>query len=200
MLVLGLILFCAAAAAIAGVVVAGGSPAALQFFDTNVLHTTNTSVYILGAITGVVLAIGLSLLLGGLGRRLRRRRMERAAAREQLAREESLRDHNDRLQQELARERASRSARTAPGSTGDAALDTVMANRERLHRDGQSAGQTDGHPDGMADGMTDGMADGMAEPTYVDVRDRERVGASAGGQADGGRRWLHRDRHHVEPD
>lgn len=179
MLVLGLILFCAAAAAIAGVVVAGGSPAALQYFDTNVLHTTNTSVYILGAITGVVLAIGLSLLLGGLGRRLRRHRIERAAAREQRAREESLRDHNDRLQQELARERASREAGSAaaPGSTGDEDLDTVMANRERMHRDGHAH-------------------DGSAGD-FIDVRDHEH--ATAGAQA-GGRHWLHRDRHHVEPD
>lgn len=70
-------------------------------------------VFLAGAITALVLAVGLWLIFGGLARARRRRLAQRAALREREAQRETLAQENTRLAQALETQRTAEAATPA---------------------------------------------------------------------------------------
>jgi hypothetical protein len=105
MAVLGLIIALATGAFIASAVLNASDPATL-----NVLGTTNTMSVgrwvALGAIAGLLFALGLVMLFGGLGRANRRRRETKQVVVTSRTEAEELRIENERLARELEERQA----------------------------------------------------------------------------------------------
>jgi uncharacterized protein HemX len=101
MIVLGLLLMLGCAALAVDAVVQNGHLAAATAFNQPITHLSLGAIFIAGAVLGLLFALGLVLLTGGIGRAGRRRRQRRAAANEAQTEAAALREHNERLAAEL---------------------------------------------------------------------------------------------------
>jgi len=101
MILLGLLLMAACAALAVDAVVQNGHLAAATAFNQPITHLSLGAIFIAGAVLGLLFALGLVMLTGGIGRAGRRRRQRRVAANEAQAEAMALREHNERLAAEL---------------------------------------------------------------------------------------------------
>ncbi|HET6908248.1 MAG TPA: hypothetical protein VFH54_02835 [Mycobacteriales bacterium] len=101
MIVLGLLLMAGCAALAVDAVVQNGHLAAATAFNQPITHLSLGAIFIAGTVLGLLFALGLVMLTGGIGRAGRRRRQRRVAASEAQAEATALREHNERLAAEL---------------------------------------------------------------------------------------------------
>jgi hypothetical protein len=106
MILLGLLLVLACTAMAVDAVVQNGHVLHATAFNQPIDHLTLGGIFIAGAVLGIVFALGVLLITGGLGRSRRRRAERIAALRESSADSEALRKHNERLERELEDQRA----------------------------------------------------------------------------------------------
>lgn len=106
MILLGLLLMLACAAMAADAVVQNGHITHATAFNQPIDHLTLGGLFVAGAVVGIVFALGVLMITGGLGRSRRRRAERRAAVRESAAETDALRAHNERLERELEEQRA----------------------------------------------------------------------------------------------
>jgi uncharacterized integral membrane protein len=125
MIVLGLLLMLACAALAVDAIVQNTQVMHAIAFNQPVSHLSLGAIFIAGAVTGLLFAMGLAMMTGGVGRASRKRRERRAAAREARAENEALREHNDRLAAELENTRAS----AYPEEPGTGAVATDVRER-----------------------------------------------------------------------
>lgn len=107
MILLGLLLIGACTAMAVDAVVQNGHITHAIAFNQPIDHLTLGGLFIAGAVVGIVFALGVLMITGGIGRSRRRRTERRAAERDSVAEAEALRAHNERLERELESERAS---------------------------------------------------------------------------------------------
>lgn len=136
MAVLGLLLMLAAGALTAGVVLNNTNKVSADAFGVTLSNVSVGGIFVAGAVTALVFALGLWMLLQGM-RRARRRRLERREivrdTRDQTA---SLAAEKERLERELETERARRA--TTPVVT-----ERTVVEREPVVGD-TTVGPTDG--------------------------------------------------------
>jgi len=106
MILLGLLLVCACTALAVDAVVQNDHVTPAIAFNQPIDHLTLGGLFIAGAVLGIVFALGVLMITGGIGRSRRRRIERRAAARESAAETDALRAHNERLERELEDERS----------------------------------------------------------------------------------------------
>jgi len=106
MILLGLLLMCACIAMAVDAVVQNGHVTHATAFNQPIDHLTLGGLFIAGAVLGIVFALGVLMVTGGLGRSRRRRIERRSAVRQSTAETEALRAHNERLERELEDQRA----------------------------------------------------------------------------------------------
>jgi len=106
MILLGLLLVLACTAMAVDAVVQNGHVLHATAFNQPIEHLTLGGIFVAGAVLGIVFALGVLMITGGLGRSRRRRLERRAAMRESTAEAEALRTHNERLERELEDQRA----------------------------------------------------------------------------------------------
>jgi hypothetical protein len=137
MAVLGLLLMVAAGVLTAGVLLSNTNQISAEAFGVTLSNVSVGGIFAAGAVTALVFALGLWMLLQGM-RRARRRRLERREivrdTRDQTA---SLAAEKDRLEKELEAERGRR-ANTAPMVN-----ERAVVEREPVVED-TAAGPTDG--------------------------------------------------------
>jgi uncharacterized integral membrane protein len=104
MVLLGLLLMLGCVALAVDAVVQNTDTIHAVAFNQTITDLSLGSLFIAGAVVGLLFALGLAMVAGGLGRSVRRRR-ERRAAEQSGAEAESLRAENARLEQQLAAER-----------------------------------------------------------------------------------------------
>lgn len=107
MILLGLLLVCACTALAVDAVVQNDHVTHAIAFNQPIDHLTLGGLFIAGAVLGIVFALGILMITGGIGRSRRRRSERRVATRESAAEAEALRAHNERLERELEDERNS---------------------------------------------------------------------------------------------
>jgi hypothetical protein len=130
MIVLGLLLMLACTAVAVDAVVQNTQVLQAIAFDRTVSGVSLGAIFVAGAVLGLLFALGLVMLTGGIGRASRRRRERRSVVRESAAETEALRIEKDRLARELRDERASDAYPANP--MGDA--DQVDATTNGRHR------------------------------------------------------------------
>jgi hypothetical protein len=114
MILIGLLLMLACAALAADAVVQNGHGLHVIAFNQGITHMSPGTVFVAGAVLGLIFAFGLLMMTGGMSR-MRRRRIERRQAVEEVETEnDALRDHNEQLAAELT---ASREAAYPPEPT-----------------------------------------------------------------------------------
>ena len=118
MILLGLLLVLACTAMAVDAVVQNGHVLHATAFNQPIEHLTLGGIFVAGAVLGIVFALGILMITGGLGRSRRRRLERRTALRESTAESEALRAHNERLERELEDQRAA-DAYPADTTTGD---------------------------------------------------------------------------------
>jgi hypothetical protein len=106
MILLGLLLMAACVALAVDAVIQNTQVISATAFGQSVSHLSLGALFVAGAVVGVLFALGLVMMTGGLGRAGRRRRERRVEARNSAAEAEALRAHNDRLERQLEEERA----------------------------------------------------------------------------------------------
>lgn len=104
MVLLGLLLMLGCAALAVDAVVENHGAIHAVAFNQAITDLSLGSLFVAGAVVGLLFALGLAMFAGGLGRSVRRRR-ERRLADQNGAEAESLRAENARLEQQLAAER-----------------------------------------------------------------------------------------------
>ncbi len=121
MVVLGLLLVVIAAVVGIDIVAENTTGTNGMIFQQTVTGLSLGGIFLAGAITALVLALGLWLMLGGLARSRRKRVARRSVIRETESQKESLAAENERLARQLEEERQSRaSAPVSPyGQPGD---------------------------------------------------------------------------------
>ena len=128
MIILGLLLMAACAALAVDAVTQNNHAIHATAFNQPISHLSLGALFVAGAVLGLLFALGLLMFTGGIGRAGRKRRERRAAAREARTEAEALREHNERLSAQLARERTS-TPYPADASGGDT---TVSADEQHL--------------------------------------------------------------------
>jgi hypothetical protein len=101
MILLGLVLMAACIAVAVDVVIQNTEVIHATAFGQSVTHLSLGGLFVAGAVLGILFALGLLMMTGGVGRAGRRRRERRAAMHESAAETEALRAHNERLEREL---------------------------------------------------------------------------------------------------
>lgn len=134
MIVLGLLLVLACTATAVDAVVQNGHVLHATAFNQPIDHLTLGGIFIAGAVLGIVFALGVLMITGGIGRSRRRRLERRAAIRESSAESDALRAHNERLERELEDQRA------ADSSTYPAETDTPVRDRKSAFMGGRHRG------------------------------------------------------------
>lgn len=132
MLLIGLLLMLACGALAADLVIESTDIANMTAFGYGYSGFTAGELFVIGAVVGILFAVGCALLAAGIGRRAERRRERRmlAADGEEA---DSLRAENARLENELLAERTD--SRSYPGepATADTTTDsTTTGGRHRL--------------------------------------------------------------------
>ena len=107
LILLGLLLMAACAALAVDAVVQNTQIVHATAFGHSISQLSLGALFVAGAVTGLLFALGLLMMTGGVGRAGRKRRERKAAAREAQAETEALREHNERLAAQLERERTS---------------------------------------------------------------------------------------------
>lgn len=105
MVLLGLLLMLGCIALAVDAVVQNTATMHAIAFNQSITDLSLGGLFIAGAVVGLLFALGLAMFTGGLGRAARRRR-ERRLAEQNNAETESLRAENERLEHQLASERA----------------------------------------------------------------------------------------------
>ncbi len=114
MVALGLVLLVLAVLLTLGIVLFNGDPSGAEAFGVSLTNVSIGGLFLTGVVTGVVGAVGLTLMLGGLARgRSKKVRSQRAVS-SARSEAETLAEENARLQEELAQQRA---AQPLPGTT-----------------------------------------------------------------------------------
>jgi hypothetical protein len=113
MFLIGLLVMLACTALAADLIVESNDPASMTAFTYGFNGFETGEVFVIGAVIGVLFAVGTALLAAGLGRMAERRRARRAADSDDYD-VVSLRAENARLENELA---AERSYPTEPATT-----------------------------------------------------------------------------------
>lgn len=133
MIVLGLLLMLACAALAVDAVVQNAHTTAATAFNQPISHLSLGALFIAGAVVGLLFALGLLMFTGGIGRIGRKRRARQAAARDSEAEAAALREHNERLEAELAAHRANDDVYpdTRDGLAGDDRRRTSIIGRHR---------------------------------------------------------------------
>src|SRR3954454_24760535 len=100
MVLLGLLLILACAALAVDAVMQNGGAIHATVFGHGISGLSVGTLFVAGAVTGLLIALGLALLMGGFGRAARARR-ERRALRRDSERAVELRAEKERLEEEL---------------------------------------------------------------------------------------------------
>jgi hypothetical protein len=129
MILLGLLLMAACAALAVDAVVQNTDVMHAVAFNQSISHLSLGALFVAGAVTGLLFALGLALFTGGIGRAGRRRRERRMVARETTAEAEALRADNERLQEQLST-RGDGAYPAEPAATADS--DASLSGRHRL--------------------------------------------------------------------
>ena len=164
MALLGLLLILASGAVAVGVLLGSTNDTSTQvaWFDQTTRSLSVAGLFVLGAVCGILLMLGLSMLAGGM-RRSRGRRVERKrAVREQEEQASALEQRNQELERKLAMTRAAAERR-----------EDLRANRT----DTTTGNEYDAYPDEPATTSNDGLGDdlGMSEDDSVSTgRGRHR--------------------------
>ena len=135
MILLGLLLVLACSAMAVDAVVQNGHVLHATAFNQPIEHLTLGGIFVAGAVLGIIFALGVLMITGGLGRSRRQRLERRAALRESSAESEALRAHNERLERELEDQRA---ADAYPADTEVTAGTRSSAFMGGRHRAGSS--------------------------------------------------------------
>lgn len=131
MMLIGLLILLACGALAADLVVESNDNVSMTAFTYGFTGFTAGELFVIGAIVGVLFALGCALFAAGVGRRAERRRERRMVAAESEE-AESLRAENARLENELLAERSDdRSYPTEP-ATADTSATTRTGGRHRL--------------------------------------------------------------------
>jgi hypothetical protein len=105
MIILGLLLMLACGALAADAVVQNSHSIGATAFNQGITHLSLGEIFVAGAVLGILFALGVAMFTGGVGRAGRLRRERRLAQREATAEAVALREHNERLQREIAMHR-----------------------------------------------------------------------------------------------
>jgi hypothetical protein len=116
MVLLGLLLMLGCIALAVDAVVQNTSVMHAIAFNQPIDHLSLGALFVAGCVVGLLFALGMAMFVGGLGRAFRIRR-ERRVLRRETADSVALREHNARLEQELA-DRDSGAYPDEPATTG----------------------------------------------------------------------------------
>jgi uncharacterized protein HemX len=137
MVLLGLLLILACAAVAVDAVLQNGGAVHATVFGHALSGLSVGTLFVAGAVTGLLFALGLALVMGGVGRASRARR-ERRALRRQSQHAAELRAENERLEELLAERETSTDGDSAypsepAGGTADYSptTDTTVGGRHR---------------------------------------------------------------------
>ena len=130
MILLGLLLMAACTALAVDAVVQNTALIHAIAFNQPISHLSLGAIFVAGAVVGLLFALGLLMVTGGIGRAGRKRRERRLAKRQATAETQALREHNERLAAELEQERAN-SAYPADDVTTTRTESTVDGGRHR---------------------------------------------------------------------
>jgi hypothetical protein len=132
MLLIGLLLMLACGALAADLVIESTDNVNMTAFTYGFTGFTAGELFVIGAVVGILFAVGCALLAAGIGRRAERRRERRALATDS-AEAECLRAENARLENELYAERTDgRSYPTEPDTSDTTSGTTTTGGRHRL--------------------------------------------------------------------
>lgn len=110
MVVLGLLLVLAAVIFGADVVLENTQHSGGTIFNQTVDNLSLGGIFLAGAVTALILALGLWLVLGGAARKRRKRVARRSTLRETQTQKETLAEENSRLARQLEEERRAKAA------------------------------------------------------------------------------------------
>ncbi len=142
MVVLGLLLLLAAAAVTLVALTSNAKVELVEVFGQDLLEMSSAALFLAGAATAVVAALGLFLIFGGAARARRRRVQRKTQMKNSKQEAAALQAEKDRLQAELANERARRTevsttAYPEEHHTGTASLDrTERMDTQSVERSG----------------------------------------------------------------
>jgi hypothetical protein len=132
MLLIGLLLMLACGALAADLVIESTDNVSMTAFTYGFTGFTAGELFVIGAVVGILFAVGCALLAAGIGRRAERRRERRAMVTDS-AEAESLRAENARLENELYAERTDGRSYPSEPATADTTTDTTTTGgRHRL--------------------------------------------------------------------
>lgn len=141
MAVLGLLLLLLTGALTAVVVLNNTGLTAPHAFGQTVNNISLGQLFLAGAVTGLLFALGLYLLFRGLGRARRRRVERRRVVRDSEQQQASLAAEKARLERELAQERG-RHTDTAPAITERTIVEREPVTRDTDVRAAEGGGET----------------------------------------------------------
>jgi hypothetical protein len=130
MILLGLLLMAGCVALAVDAVVENTHVLTATAFTQPVDHLSLGALFVAGCVVGVLFALGLMMVTGGIGRARRRRLEHRTALRRNAAETQALREHNERLEEELA---ARDSAGTYPDEPEGERVAADTADRRTLN-------------------------------------------------------------------
>lgn len=110
MIALGLVLLVLAVLLTLGIALFNGDPSGAEAFGVSLANVSIGGLFLTGVITGVVGAVGLSLMLGGFARGRSKKVRTKRAVKNARGEAETLAEENARLQEQLARERSASTA------------------------------------------------------------------------------------------
>jgi len=110
MVVLGLLMIIIAVLFGADVVFENTASATGKMFHQSVSNLSLGGIFLAGAVTALVLALGLWLVFGGAARKRRKRAARKTTLKETQAERETLAEENARLARQLEQERAAKAA------------------------------------------------------------------------------------------
>jgi uncharacterized integral membrane protein len=131
MFLIGLLVMLGCAALAADLVVESNDAASMTAFTYGFNGFETGEIFVLGAIVGVLFAVGMALLAAGIGRMVQRRR-ERRVLRRESEDAEALRAANARLESELLAERTD--SRSYPSDPDTVETTDTTTGRHRLRR------------------------------------------------------------------
>ena len=110
MMALGLILLLLSGALTAVIALNNTDATSVSAYGYSMTNLTTGQLFLFGALTGLVAGLGLAMMIGGASRRRVRRRGLKSEVKAVRSERESLAEENARLQEQLDRERTSRTS------------------------------------------------------------------------------------------
>jgi hypothetical protein len=129
MIVLGILLMGAAAAATIGVVLSSHDTVGVQVFGQSAHAHEASVVFVAGVVAGVLFMLGFSMLMSGLTRGRHRRKERRRIDRQRTTEQQTLRKRNADLEQRLAATRPDARPPTATSAPPDSVDPTTREER-----------------------------------------------------------------------